>query len=443
MKQCKFLFVLLYLVGSCSKEPGRDEPTPESKEPQQNLIRARVLTTLRLNLSAESVAENENCKISSGAGLVLGEAPQPEKDQFFKVNLKQALPGCESTSGYVYGPDFGLQAAFGFTPLQEFMKPLVAQKITSEWCQCRDEMEGLSSPHIGVDLVSDLNPMNSIAMSNGRVESVNLVSESCGYEVFFLDSAGARWRFLHLDKPNLIPGQAVAKGEIMGLHSSYPKQIPGTKPCGLGAHLHIERHSAGGFGGEAAEKTCRSGRRLCRFDPQAPLEKMTPLGSELERERVAGLSRMASLSLLDPESTLIPLTFTCNVSQPTPVPVLKVTEPSLDSGGLALEHKVIFKDYGINKYSFSVSNFLKGNPENICDEGKAKECIVRWELQFKDSEERWLRAFADQSVRNVEMRVSLESHFCMPKTTSPEYKIVALTNQNRVLVSSGIAIIDK
>jgi murein DD-endopeptidase MepM/ murein hydrolase activator NlpD len=194
-------------------------------------------------------------------------------------------------------PSSGHSASMGFdaTPLSQFVFPVVAGSFGSSWCVCR----GIgTSPHVGQDIVDNgVGTQKSIAMSNGRVQSVSYDS-SCGWNVTFRDSMGADWRFVHLNDPPVKVGQVVSRGALLGINQDYPKA-----GCGTGAHLHLERRSPGRFGSAEEFRSCQYGRQTCYYNPAAPIQNAMVVANEGQRATVVAKSPLKS-SQNYPSSTL-------------------------------------------------------------------------------------------------------------------------------------------
>lgn len=172
------------------------------------------------------------------------------------------------------------------TPRSDYVFPVIAGSLGSAWCVCRSIG---TSPHVGQDIIDGgVGTQKSIAMSNGVVRRVTF-DASCGWSVTFRDSMGADWRFVHLNSPEVKMGQAVARGTVLGINRDFP-----TAGCGTGAHLHLERRSAGAYGSSEEFNTCQFGRQSCFYDPVAPLRQASRVPNESARVAIVNSSPLMS-----------------------------------------------------------------------------------------------------------------------------------------------------
>ena len=90
--------------------------------------------------------------------------------------------------------------------------------------------------HDGNDIVVSTNDVPVLAVDDGRIEFVNFVNDSIGYEIRLVlgkDSSGkiVATHYVHLSESTVTDGEKVKKGDIIGYI---------TKPLGGGRHLHFE-----------------------------------------------------------------------------------------------------------------------------------------------------------------------------------------------------------
>ena len=152
---------------------------------------------------------------------------------------------------------------------QIYILPIPAGQEISKWCACRSIG---TSPHIGRDVaLRGQVGFASVALADGVVKEKNFIKQ-CGWEVIFEDHYQVKWRYLHLEEPLLQVGQKLRQGERVGVHKSYP--LAG---CGVGAHLHLERRTAGQWSGNPRTRDCGKGLSNCYFNPD-PNEFVTSVG---------------------------------------------------------------------------------------------------------------------------------------------------------------------
>jgi hypothetical protein len=384
--------------------------------------------------ASEDLKDNEKCNLYPGNSYILTGHPVESTGQHFRVYLAVVPKGCNYSSGYVFGP----HVRFPDSDVRPspYVFPLKGGALGSAWCVCRNIG---TSPHIGQDFVKSSN-LNSVAVNRGTVESVGY-DAVCGYSVYFRDVGGARWRYLHLDKPWVAQGQALTPGQTIGSHSSYPRN-----GCGTGPHLHLERLSAGAFQDSAAGKSCQFGYRQCNYDPVKPwrggLTELTFAdwksneGSDLTEASDAASARGVNSDL---EKTL-----GCSKMQPRITETsesVKFPNPSAERLSPDLNHQLrVIEGQGGQRYlelSVAWKDQTGENIENSCQDGK--NCIVSIDFLMRKKDGKLFRYFRDQGLRNRKVFLSRESRFCVGEQFENQYVLRIKTLQGSEREVAGVA----
>lgn len=314
------------------------------------------------------------------------------------------------------------------TDPSDYLVPLMNATFGSAWCKCRNVG---TSPHIGQDYYDSKKPNYSLAVSNGTVKSIRFI-QGCGWEVMFEDSAGARWRFLHANKPSYAAGQQMWRGEILGVHQSYP-----SSDCGTGPHLHLERRVAGEHGGAYTQETCQRGRKDCFYDPVTLFRTKTNVRTEAERKKIVEESKGGKVQELPRISTQCP---SCSPQQPQPVEVPAVVSGEKSDGPAELVQAATLSPARRGRETLAWSATpLFGNLENAtntCISGR--DCVTQIEFHYHDNQGRWKRLFADASVRNAPLKLSADASYCWPSDATDEYRVVVRTLNGRKWTQSGM-----
>lgn len=148
----------------------------------------------------------------------------------------------------------------------EFSFPVVGgeayQSDGMKWCSCVGRGVG-THPHVGSDMSIYQSNNEARAMRDGVVTLV--FEDGCnGNFVQFKDKGGILWQYVHLsESPLPKQGQEIARGGLIGKLGKYP-----LSGCGTGAHLHLERKSAGDIPSKCAYRKCPGDVwKKCNFDP--------------------------------------------------------------------------------------------------------------------------------------------------------------------------------
>lgn len=108
--------------------------------------------------------------------------------------------------------------------------PAAAQVVTSEFGSRFDPFHGGKRPHKGIDMAAPTGtPVH--ATGGGVVEYAGWKG-SYGLLVVIRHPGGFETRFAHLSRVDVIPGQAIGKGAVIGLIGSTGRST--------GPHLHYE-----------------------------------------------------------------------------------------------------------------------------------------------------------------------------------------------------------
>lgn len=317
------------------------------------------------------------------------------------------------------------------TAVPDYIVPLLNATFGSAWCICRDEPPStITSPHVGQDYYDRKIPNYSLAISNGTVASIQFI-QGCGYEVMFDDSDGARWRYLHLNKPSYAVGQKFWRGEVLGVHQNYPKD------CGNGPHLHLQRMVKGNHPGELTKGTCKKGVRNCFYDPVTLFRDKKNVRTEAERQKVVAESKNGTAQIRINTDCVA-----CRSRQPTPVDLGydTIEEIGGDQAELRQKARIIPARNSRDLIDWSAELVIGGipNPKNICS--SLSDCIIGIEFHMKTKTGTWKRLFTDASVRNTPLKLSAESAFCWPEESTGQYRVVARTLRGRQLVEVGQAL---
>ena len=328
------------------------------------------------------------------------------------------------------------------TPVEKYIFPLQAGDVGSAWCKCRDIG---TSPHIGQDYRL-LGTGLSLAISNGTVEYVGLRNSACGYEVQFIDSAGAKWVYLHLDKPKVKSGDVVFQGEIFGTHKNYP--VVGE--CGSGPHLHLERHSAGELGGKSTRNdSCarRVGSGTCNYDPVTVLKDKMQAGNETKRLQILASAKgtdpgsFALSGEISSEAIKETAALDCNPNQQAPVAV-EAGEPTGAEKLTEEKAQIVAKRFrrpgtkpALFKLTITPVTQNTRNPGNFCK--PELNCFSSWELQSQQKDGAWLNVAQDHASRNVPISIRFDSNHCLPAEATDTYRILLTSNQGTLFTVEG------
>ncbi len=302
--------------------------------------------------------------------------------------IPEAPPGRLEDSDLATAPllDEKTSQSLPTTPLKDYLFPVMRGVKGSAWCACRSVG---TSPHVGIDLNAASGQETSVAMSNGRVVDVTYDS-ACGWILWLEDSHRAKWRFVHLNKPEVRTGDIVKRGQILGHHSQYPKG-----GCGTGPHLHLERRSAGTHGSSEEFRTCQYGRSSCYYNPVSLIENGLVIRSESERQSVVAQSAAAAKQSLNfGEEPAVAKALRSCVSElgswdvPNTLAAAVKNTPTNDE--VIAEHFATFNE------PVSLAVFVEGNRENVCSDAELQQpCVESWQL------------FSEEKGGNLKMHLSV------------------------------------
>lgn len=115
-------------------------------------------------------------------------------------------------------------------------------RVTSPFGSRHSPTAGASSNHLGVDLASSTGtPVRSPI--SGKVVYASMDDNNCGGTIAILSTNKVKHRFCHCSKIDVVVGQHVEQGEVVGLTGG-GKNDPG-HGTSTGPHLHWEKQVAG------------------------------------------------------------------------------------------------------------------------------------------------------------------------------------------------------
>ena len=115
-------------------------------------------------------------------------------------------------------------------------------RVTSPFGSRHSPTAGASSNHLGVDLASSTGtPVRSPI--SGKVVYASMDDNNCGGTIAILSNNKVKHRFCHCSKIDVVVGQHVEQGEVVGLTGG-GKNDPG-HGTSTGPHLHWEKQVAG------------------------------------------------------------------------------------------------------------------------------------------------------------------------------------------------------
>jgi murein DD-endopeptidase MepM/ murein hydrolase activator NlpD len=115
-------------------------------------------------------------------------------------------------------------------------------RVTSPFGHRNAPTAGASSNHLGVDLASATGtPVRSPI--SGKVVYASMDDNNCGGTIAILSNKKVKHRFCHCSKIDVVVGQHVEQGEVVGLTGG-GKNDPG-HGTSTGPHLHWEKQVAG------------------------------------------------------------------------------------------------------------------------------------------------------------------------------------------------------
>ena len=356
----------------------------------QQLSLADSVYLKKTTADSSTLPATSKCLIAKG-NYVLTAAPGANGEHY-SVSMVNNPAGCAFKSGFVYFSLTYLAAPSGGTgpaPSTGYTRPLengIAGGGGQAWCVCRNIG---TSPHIGQDWNAS-GAERSLAISNGTIVDKGF-SSVCGHTLTLRDSGGADWIYRHLNSNSIQEGQNVSKGQFLGNHSSYP-----LSGCGSGAHLHIERRSAGAFGDREAFKSCEAGPEACNFNPNSPFLAKSTLASNDKIELAAVDSTVAAPRY-------------CR-SNPSDYPSVELSEIADYQASKQLSAQTQREWIG-EQARLTAALALPGNAENSCAEGK--NCLLSWSAVAVNSDGSMQRLFHDGAVRNRAAAVIAEEEYCL------------------------------
>ncbi|MGH8032544.1 MAG: M23 family metallopeptidase [Luteimonas sp.] len=290
---------------------------------------------------------------------------------------------------------------------QNWSVPLQRGARGSAWCVCRTSG---TSPHIGQDWNASGAEI-PVAIEDGNVQSTTFGS-TCGVSLNYTDEYGSSWRYVHLNQGEGIPanGTRVVSGARIGTISRYP--LTG---CGNGAHLHLERRSAGFFRDSPASRSCEAGPEACNYNPNSPFPALANTQTELQ-------------SYEEPVNLTAAKTPQAGCKIPVAdYPIETLNVGALSSGLTALVSAQPDRANGVNHLLASAA--LKGNDANSC--GPAG-CLADWSLYAEVGKGQYARVFFDNSVRGQKLQRVAEEQFCA-LTAASRYVVKATTLSGETL----------
>lgn len=414
--------------------------------------------------SAKLPAEKK-CPVRAGLHLAVYEKPIIVSAHWF-VKIKGNPEGCSFSEGYV----FEQHAMSPELAQANYMLPLPGASVTSTWCACRNIG---TSPHIGLDLAKG-GIMQSYALSGSYVQSV-VFNGGCGWEVTLRDDGGAVWLYRHLNQPAVQRGQKLKMGDYIGLHQNYPDSS-----CGNGAHLHLERLTAGAFGDKSMGRTCQYGYTTCNYNPRTPFVGLGGLGVQgtqatlVETAQVDGGFRDSSPMVEEQPTDAKDFAGVgessgkgCQPMQIQPVASDLLLERDFIDGakdqGVATQGAVATsrlalgvkefslvstgQDSAVLTWQMAVRSGGEENGMNRCapnaqvsqsaSNSSHLPCIVGYEVFVEDTAGSLVRLASEQNTRNRPVKLTADSRFCLLSRTSGRYAVRAQLSSGAAVVSSG------
>ena len=288
---------------------------------------------------------------------------------------------------------------------------------SSDWCVCRNIG---TSPHIGWDLVNNAGTMQSVAAESGRITSGPTLNGGCGWEMELTDRFGTVWYYRHMNKPNLVNGQSVAAGAVMGIHQDYP-----SSSCGSGPHLHLERLSSGYFNDSSVSKNCTGTLKSCNYDPRTPWPSVRTAAASDPLKLLQDDAGITPTTLSEEE---ISINRSCRVNPNSYATVELNQSDKQTAQALPSSIKLSFNtertpaDFSFQTSRYALSAHFIDNPSNQCS---AKDnCIVAWELDAQIVGGSYKRIFIDNALRNTAAEMSVESAYCTPTDATGATRVI-------------------
>lgn len=362
--------------------------------------------------STSQLSNAEKCSLPVATYPLSAPIINSEKGHY-RIEFPKAIIGCPFQAGYVYA-----QHTTDFEPnagVPKYTYPVPSGYSTSQWCVCRSIG---TSPHIGQDFVNNDSVIHSVAVKRGTISSVQY-NGSCGYEVQLRDETGAIWRYLHLNPPrsSLTVGSKVEAGTLIGYHSTYP-----TEGCGLGAHLHMERLTAGGFKDSPGGANCNNRFGSCNYDPYKPWRNQ---GLGLAD---GDISIDGKILELDPIEKVTGKTCRETKNDGLDESTLKAEIGATIKNTDALTVDSTLQTIDGHKVLVSAAK-LSANPENNCNNGN--DCLVQWRVYAKAADGKLKKIVQDQSIRNTSAQIMLEHMYCIEPSSTPNLIVVAKTSSGK------------
>jgi murein DD-endopeptidase MepM/ murein hydrolase activator NlpD len=350
----------------------------------------------------------DKCLIAKGNYKVTA-APGTNGDHY-SVSLTANPSGCAFKNGFVFYANTLLAQPGAAVSNTGYTVPLANGFKGSAWCVCRNIG---TSPHIGQDWNAD-GAENSVAIANGTIVDKGF-SSTCGHTLTLRDAGGADWIYRHLNSNSIADGQRVNKGQFLGSHSTYP-----LSGCGSGAHLHIERRSAGSFNDREVFKSCEAGPEPCNFDPNKPFPALKALVTpDIEVDSIATEPALKN----------------CRINPDNYSVVDAASLADYQDAGKGFNVLAQREWHGEQaRLSFAAS--LNGNSNNHCGVGNA--CLTSVTVLSQASDGTLRRVLHDNSVRNRAAVVVSEEEHCLGNDTEKLIVLMRDNNGNRVKVESNL-----
>jgi murein DD-endopeptidase MepM/ murein hydrolase activator NlpD len=350
----------------------------------------------------------DKCLIAK-ANYKVTAAPGTNGDHY-SVSLTSNPSGCAFKNGFVFYANTLLAQPGAAVSNTGYTVPLANGIKGSAWCVCRNIG---TSPHIGQDWNAN-GAENSVAIANGTIVDKGF-SSTCGHTLTLRDAGGADWIYRHLNSNSISDGQTVSKGQFLGSHSTYP-----LSGCGSGAHLHIERRSAGSFNDREAFKSCESGPEPCNYDPNKPFPALKSLvTSDVQVDSIAGEPALKH----------------CRMNPDNYSVVDAASLVDYQDAGKAFNVLADREWHGEQaRLSFAAS--LNGNSDNQC--GKGENCLTAVTVLSQASDGTLRRVLHDNSVRNRAAVVLSEEEHCLSNDTEKLIVLMRDSKGNRVKVESAL-----
>lgn len=359
----------------------------------QQLSLADSVYLKKSTADSSTLPSSDKCLLAKG-NYVLTAAPGTNGEHY-SVSLASNPSGCGFKNGFVFYALTYLAkpGGTGPAPSSGYTKPLengVAGGGNQAWCVCRNIG---TSPHIGQDWNAS-GAERSVAIANGTIADKGF-SSACGHTITLRDSGGANWIYRHLNSNSIQEGQTVSKGQFLANHSTYPVSGAG---CGAGAHLHIERRSAGSFNDNAVFKSCEAGPEPCNYDPNKPFNR-SAVSDGFVTDAVASQTDAGGPKY-------------CR-TDPSSYPVVEARElvEYTDAEGLNVVAK---REWLGEQARLTAAVSLPGNPSNSCT--NEQNCITAWSVLSVNSNGTQ-RIFHDAAVRNRAAAIVAEEEHCLASET--------------------------